>query len=533
MYHKRCINRKSSAPPGRQPRKYKDVNLFRYSIPVFLFPLLLTAAELQKKLPDLQHLTRPSDTTTTDSFYLTTLDSARFVRPPSRTVLNGEKTTLQLLPRCPVDSVILFVRHSFNRVDTLARLYRPPYRVEWDYTSLPDQDQIHLQFGYRLFHPDGKIITSKPLPHQWAIERKHQKSGKTYHCRQITPPDTIIIDGRLDEWKRTRRASLGSSGRFAFRWTSAFLYFAAEITAEDIDPSDFIEVHLDPLMSGGIFADERHRSIRFGPRSRSFCIVACDSGTGYRQCDSIVALLNEGLSWRTTINKNGYVIEAAIPFFGLSEREFPLMRFGCDITLKSAAPPSAFISWAGSSEYTRYNPGNWGTITLHQAMLPLKIIMSLSGILIGAICLVIVVKLVRHLFNAELLEREEHRGGSEELRCISNCITGLLENPALTIDDIARETTLHRDTISGILQSELDCSFDHYLQFQRINKAKQLLWDFKQPLTDIAHQCGYPDAVALEKPFTKLCQTDPTSFRENLRELSDEKEQEETGDKET
>ncbi|MBN1758885.1 MAG: helix-turn-helix domain-containing protein [Chitinispirillaceae bacterium] len=495
-------------------------------LPFFLFVQMTATAEPPVKIPDLQHLTRPRDTVKTDSLYLTTLDSARFVNPPPRTVLTGNRSTIRLLPRCPVDSVLIFVRHSFDNVDTLAHLSSPPYSTEWDFSSLPDQDQIHLQFGYRLFHPCGRIITSKPLPHQWVISRAVKKSRKKHHCRQIVPPDTVIVDGDLSEWKRTRMAPIGTAGRFAFRWTGVFLYFAAEVTTGTITPSDFIEVHLDPALTRGSFTDERHRSIRFGPRSRSFCIVACDTGSGYMQCDSIVSLLNEGLSWRVKTGGGGYTIEAAIPFFALSDQEFPQMRFGADVTIRSGTLPVSFVSWAGSTEYTRYNPGKWGTVVLRQAMLPLKIFIVASGILIGVICLVIVILLLRHLFNSERLEREEHTGGSEQLRAISGCIADRMTDRSLSLAEVARTTAMSTESIEAVLQRELECTFEQYLGFQRVNAAKQLLWDFDLPMDTIAKRCGFDNEEALREPFARQFHADPAVFRMKLKELSEEDEPE-------
>jgi AraC-like DNA-binding protein len=503
------------------------VHWYRNLLPLIFLLQIVAPAEPPKKMPEFQHLTRPRDTVTTDSMYITTLDSARFISPPLRTPLTGGKTTIQILPTCPVDSVIIFVRHSFDKVDTLARLYRPPYSVEWNFPDLPDQDQIHLQFGYRLFHPSGRIITSKPLPHQWAIDLHGKKSRKKYYCRQITPPDTVIVDGNLGEWKRTRMAAIGSVGRFAFRWTSAFLYFAARIRTPSISPSDFIEVHLDPMLTRGTFTDERHRSIRFGPQSRSFCIVACDTGSLYMQCDSIVSLLNEGLVWRVKTDSTGYTIEAAIPFFALSDEEFPHMRFGADVTVKSSAGPVPFTSWAGNSEYTRYNPGHWGTIILRQAMLPLKIIMVVSGILIGLICAIIVFLLLRHLFTSERLERNEHRGGSEELRTITACILGRLDDTSLALESVAQATNLSTGTITAVLEQELECSFDQYLGFQRISNAKKLLWNFDLSLADIAKKCGFKNEEAIHAPFAHQFHTDPATFRKQILELSLEEEQSE------
>ncbi|MBN1575754.1 MAG: hypothetical protein JW913_04330 [Chitinispirillaceae bacterium] len=491
---------------------------------ILLF-LFSPAQNSPPKLPDLQHLVRPPDTARIDSAVIFTSDSAWFKLPTAREVLNGTTAPVYLVPRCNVDSVVIFVRHSYSLCDTLARLLRPPYRIEWNYASLPDQDQIHLQFGYKIFRPDGRTIVSKALPHQWAIDRTMKKSRKAYHCRQAVKPDTPVIDGKLDEWKHVRRGRIGSRGFFALRWTGAVLYFAAEVRSGEIGPSDIIELHLDPHRTRGSFASEVHRSIRFGPRSRSYCFVSCDNGSGYVQCDSIASLLKEGMAWSVSLSDTGYTIEAALPFYALSDLDFPKLRFGLDVTTRSGNSPARFEAWANSREYNRYNPSEWGTIVLHQAMLPIKIAMLAALIITGIICMVIIVIALRNFFRTERFEREEAKGGSEMLRRIRASVGEHLAEPSLTIERIAEKSGLPADVIAQTLHEELDCSFERFLCFQRINAVKKLLWNFGMPLDAIAEQCGFLSTNEMAMRFRDYLKTDPESFRIKIREIASEEEE--------
>lgn len=490
-------------------------------------------AELEKVMPEFQHLSRKTDTAGVDSSVITTGDSAFFRQPAARSLLTGTSATIEVVPRCATDSVTIFVRHSYDQTDTLARLHAPPYITKWNFSGLPDHDQIHLQFGYRLYHPAGKTINSTALPHQWVIDRSNRFSRRKYHCRQIVSPDTVIIDGKLDEWKRSRRARIGDHGEFALMWTSAFLYFTAEVRSREIGPGDIIELHLDPFFTRESIASERHRTIRFGPRSRSYCFTACpDSTTGiYRQCDSIASLLLDGISWNAAISDTGYVIEAAIPFYGISDLDFPKLRFGLDVTTRTGSSRDRHESWAGSSEFNRYNPSEWGTIVLHQALLPLKIALAVSSVIIAILLIIIISVFIRHFYHSRRLEREEERGEPPVLRRIRECVGERMADPDLDIETAASSAGLTRKEVETILHEELECSFDRFLTFCRVTRAKELLWNFDTELSEVARQCGFASKTAMDDCFNEILRTLPDTFCAQIKEMAlDEKDEQESGD---
>jgi len=472
-------------------------------------------------LPRLMHLApRVEMFASVDSSVVVTSDSARFLLPAAREVLSDSSTPLLLAPVCGVDSVVLYVRHSHTRCDTLARLRHPPWRTEWDYSGLPDQDQFHLQFGYRIFHPSGKTLVSGAMPHQWAIDRTTRKSRKVYHCRQVIAPDTVGIDGRLDEWKRARRAKIANHGFFWMQWSATHLYFAAQINASNIGQADFVELHLDPYTLRGSFASEAHRSIRFAPRSRSLCLVSCKKNSVYRQCDSIAALVYENMSWAVSFLDSGYVVEAALPFFTLSDLVFPKLRFGVDVTTLGNSPSRIFGGWANSHEYSRYNPGGWGTVVLHQAMLPLKVAMAVGLMVFLVVLATVLIVIVNHYVRLIRYEISEDNGGSEELGQIESCVRELLANRELTMDDVAEKIAMDAGDIERVLRSELDSTFDNYVAFQRIRRAKELLWNFSMQLDEVAGKCGFESVDDMVLRFRTSLNTDPESFREKLREAA-------------
>lgn len=479
-------------------------------------------------LPKLQYLTSLSDSTKIDSGKIITSDSAEILSPPLRILLTGLKTTFEIIPKCTVDSVVLYVQYSESETDTLFKGTQPPFKTVWNFTKVSDQDQIHLQFGYMLYHTNGIIIISPALPHQWAIDRNKRHSRKKYSCKQILPPDSIIIDGKLPEWKRSRWGTAGAC-RFAFRWTSKELYFAAQVKTHDISQPNGIELHLDPNQTGYSFAAREHRSIRFNPRGRTFCFVCDynDSLSRFTQNDSIAALLLDHLRWNTTLTDTGYIIEAALPFFGLSDRDFPKLKSGFDISVRQG---NHFYNWAHKGSFNRYNPSEWGTLILRQAMLPLKIFMFAATAFIGIICLIITFLVIRHYIQNERFEREDCKGGSEQLNHLQDVLAQHYSDTSLTLDTFAKLTNLSSEMISSVLATELACDFDRFLTFKRVGSAKLQLWNFSKTIDEVAASCGFRNSEELSDHFRRYYHTDPESFRELIRDMADEEDSSDISD---
>jgi len=473
-------------------------------------------------LPALQHLTPGSRSEKKDSMCIYSLDSAHISSPLPRTILSGSTTPVTIVPHIRVDSVTIFVRHSRSVTDTLARISTPPYSTYWTYTNIPDQDQIHLQFGYILHRPEGKPIVSKGMPHTWAINRKRPRRNKTFHAKQVLPPDTVIINGKLDEWKKSSFMKLGTLGSFSFKWTNTTLCFAARINDTTITPADFVEIHLDPFRTRSTLSDIRHRSIRFGPSSRSYSFIAhpgVDS-TMYTQCDSIAALITEGTVWRSVVTESGYIIEASLPFYAISDSDFPSLTSGMDVTCKTGSDPRSFVSWSGSGEYERYSPGNWGSLALHQAMFPLKVALFVGGTLFVIICGMIVTLIVYRFIHSERIEKRELKGNSRQLDTVQSYVDNTICNQNITVESIAQGSSIPTETIHAVLHNELDCTISQFIDSRRINRAKNDLWNFSLPLETVASNAGYQSVDDMEQHFNHYLHTKPASYRMQAEEMS-------------
>ncbi|MCX7725418.1 MAG: helix-turn-helix domain-containing protein [Chitinispirillaceae bacterium] len=494
---------------------------------IFLISFSVVICSSNNKQSDITskliYLSTQKDSNKIDFSIINTNDSAYFKEPKIREILYKGVATVELVPLCNVDSIYLYVNHSGGRVDTIARLFSSPYKTQWHYTSLPDQDQVHLQFGYIIFHPTGKSIASKPLPHRWVIDRNRKKSKNKYHCKQLLPPDSICIDGKLDEWKHIKRKKIDKGGFFALQWDGLYLYFAADIRSYKVISSDFVELHLDSYFTRESFADERCRSIRFSPKGRTFCIVSSKKDSiNYSQNDSITVLLLEGIKSRITLGDSGYVVEAAIPFYALSSLDFPKQKIGMDISVMYSDSSNLFYGWTNKNRFSRYNPSEWGILVLHQAFFAVRFFLMIASIILGLVIILIGSTMVIHFFRTQKYEKEERKGGSDEFLAIEEAIEKMISEPQLTPAKISKEIGLSEDVICKVIKDETDSTFEQFVTNKRVSIAKKKLWDLSISFEEIAKECGFTSQDNMKEIFLSLLKTSPDDFRKRVKEFYEE-----------
>lgn len=447
-------------------------------------------------------------------------DSARFISPALRTNLSNAPFDIEVVPRTRVDSVQLFVRHSAGLIDTLGTLVHAPFRFNYQCANIPDQDQIHFQLGYTLFRDSSLVVVSPPLPHRWMVRRGNWKSRSVFHAHQTTKPEKIGIDGNLDDWKRVRKTRLGKYGYAKMVWTIGKIYLAAHIQDTSIGTADFVELHLDMYNDKSNFAGKNHRSIRFGPKTRSICFTVELNDSGFTPADSSAQLIKENMEYRTAIKNDGYVIEAAIPFFTLSDLMYPSMVSGFDITINNAngGTEDQFYSWGGNKDqYCRYSPARWGTLKLHQAMASLHLIMLVSALFFGVVIVGIIGWLLYRHFNDSKIEEVEERQCSETLVTMLTCVQEHLADPDFSIDKLSQKTGLEKNQIEIVLEIEAKCSIDYLILKERIALSKKLLSKEVFIIDEIIKVTGFKDQKTFENTFFDLTKTTPQEFHERKR----------------
>lgn len=70
--------------------------------------------------------------------------------------------------------------------------------------------------------------------------------------------------------------------------------------------------------------------------------------------------------------------------------------------------------------------------------------------------------------------------------------------------------------VSSLLKDELGLSFSEYITAKRIQKAKELLADFRLSIDMVAEQSGYNDYFYFTKVFKKVVGISPNKYRKNL-----------------
>ncbi len=86
----------------------------------------------------------------------------------------------------------------------------------------------------------------------------------------------------------------------------------------------------------------------------------------------------------------------------------------------------------------------------------------------------------------------------------------------ITIKDIANHINIHPSYLSAIFRKHLNQSVNSYINFHRINIAKQMLRNSDSSITDIALLTGFYDAQHFLKTFKKNTGLTPSEYRNML-----------------
>jgi len=496
----------------------------------------------------LLHLHAPQPDSAADTLPLPRIrlivaDSARVDLPEIRRNISGRSVRYRIEPLLPIDSAMLFVRHSQTRVDTLG-VFTPSggnsISAEWDCADVPDQDAAHLQFGYVLY-ADTLTVMSPPMPHRWSLLRERGRAPeKRYNIKQLTRPGEFEIDCGLSKWSGAKGERIGGIGQFKMLWTGAKLFFIAQIKDSSITPGDFVELHVDIHSDRADFPGANHRSLRFGPltRSRTFAGEFV-SGQGYVYSDEISQSLSNGMEWKTAVDSvNGeYIVEAAIPFPLLSDMVFPPPLIGFDVSVMNVdkiagsggetETVESFYSWAGAERFTRYSPSRWGTGRTTQAALALKIVFVLVLILTCAIPLLF----ISHVVAANRKEGKEDlivdaSDNSPVTEKILALIEERLSDVKFCFNDVVKSVDAAKEEIVAAIKQDFDCTFDQLLAFRRIKRSQGLMKDANLDIEKIAAMCGFASVSAYKDQYMARMKVDPEISRTAMLEKIAEEERE-------
>jgi len=93
----------------------------------------------------------------------------------------------------------------------------------------------------------------------------------------------------------------------------------------------------------------------------------------------------------------------------------------------------------------------------------------------------------------------------------------------LTLEDVANHVALSPYHFAHLIKKELGFTFVDYLTRVRIEKAKRLLRQSDQNITQIAFEVGYPDQSYFTKVFKRIEETTPKLYRQSFMKNLHEK----------
>ena len=84
----------------------------------------------------------------------------------------------------------------------------------------------------------------------------------------------------------------------------------------------------------------------------------------------------------------------------------------------------------------------------------------------------------------------------------------------LTRDSVAEYFRLSPNHISRLYKNEGEVSFNDYVNYTRVNRAKALLREYRQSVDEVAAACGYSEASYFCRVFKKLTKVTPSVYRQ-------------------
>jgi two-component system response regulator YesN len=125
----------------------------------------------------------------------------------------------------------------------------------------------------------------------------------------------------------------------------------------------------------------------------------------------------------------------------------------------------------------------------------------------------------RRLFTAAVVFRDSQANSDRSilLRQAKNYIDGHYSNPALSLNEVARQVNFSPNHFSAVFSDETGETFRDYLTHTRVEQAKKLLRTSKLKCAEVAFQCGYNDPHYFSMIFRKNTGFTPQQFRETSK----------------
>jgi len=400
----------------------------------------------------------------------------------------------------------------------LGTLSRPPYKLIWNTSNLPNQLFTGIGISAEAF-----ITGAKPqIARQEGIFLTHNKPE-----RKIIP--ILYMPNAQNTVKEAdaQKFNIGDPQKSAFTsvvWNEKELTFHLSVK----DPSFYstqpgrnladagLEILIDPSrkkaphpadstlffvipLSGAPYSIDYRTEIADG----AFKLIPHSSRVNYQH--------NVGIS-----EFKGYNIRFSIPreVFG---RTFP-DTIGCNMVLRLLDDNGQIQKVAlagGNNAFDMYSPFVWHDYyRLHKPLLMNTalqwFIFSAAGFLLALAVYAAIAKMRKPQLLSNFERSEEEKDAFERVNTV---IEQELVKKDLKADTVAGKCGMDVQALSSLIKRNTGFSFINYLQFCRTEVAKERLRSSRSSEKSIADLCGFASAMEMEKCFLKFHHTTPYKFR--------------------
>ncbi|MFP4013841.1 MAG: helix-turn-helix domain-containing protein [Chitinispirillaceae bacterium] len=446
-----------------------------------------------------------------------------FASPLSGSVISTPSCTISLRTECDdIEQVEFKARYipegSDNKsVASLRTISRPPYKLIWNTSNLPNQLFTGIDLLAEATMGDGEI----QLATQEGIFLNHnpvpQRQKPVHYTNRLNDP--FVAENAI-HFPFNDSQKQGYANLF---WNEKELI--VQLRLED---STFYSNQPGKILyeEGMELLIDPNRSKSPYPSDSTLFLVVPLEGVPYR------------INYKTEFSPNGQFklspVSTRIDYdFSVDLREFkgfsvnlaiPKEAFGgsipdtlgCNIILRTFNPngPVNKYSLAGGNRHEMYSPVFWPDY--HKVKKPILMnkavqwgIFYLAGLIIVLICYVVFLNLISSKHKSTQYTDEE-KGLFDRVKSI---IEQELIKKDLDGTYIAKRAGLTPQKLSLLIKKHSGISFANYLMYCRAEVAKERLRSSRSSESSIADLCGFSSAAEMEKYFLKFYHTTPYKFR--------------------
>ena len=129
------------------------------------------------------------------------------------------------------------------------------------------------------------------------------------------------------------------------------------------------------------------------------------------------------------------------------------------------------------------------------------------------------IHLIRHYSNLKLAQRPMHSTAAglspSQLKRVLDYIHDQLESD-LSLSQLAQQVGLSRSYFAKQFKQAMHITPHHYINQQRVDRAKQLLKNLAVPIADVAMSCGFSNQSHFTKVFRQQLGITPKAYRDQL-----------------